>query len=115
MPEIRREKLPERVLAHLLARMRERSISYEQLTLLAQWLDIGEGLAGIPSEQKGTKGTKKEFFFVAFVCFCANSVPRASRMEISESVKSVVPFLWLRLPALPFSTAKQNEQNRTLS
>jgi ribosomal protein S18 acetylase RimI-like enzyme len=39
MPKIRREKLPDRLLAHLLARMRERSISYEQLTLLARWLD----------------------------------------------------------------------------
>jgi len=39
MPRIRREKLPDRLLAHLLARMRERSISYEQLTLLAHWLD----------------------------------------------------------------------------
>jgi hypothetical protein len=39
MPRIRREKLPERLLVHLLERMRERSVSYEQLTLLARWLD----------------------------------------------------------------------------
>ena len=39
MPEIRREKLPERLLAHLLLRVRERSISYENLVLLAHWLD----------------------------------------------------------------------------
>jgi hypothetical protein len=40
-------------------------------------------------EQKGTKKTKEEFFFVAFVCFCAHSVPRAARVENSESVQSV--------------------------
>jgi hypothetical protein len=39
MPKIRREKLPERLLVHLLTRMRERSISYENLSLLAQWMD----------------------------------------------------------------------------
>ena len=54
----------------------------------------------ISFEQKGTKETKEEFFFVAFVCFCANSVRGAARMGNSESVKSVVQFLWLRLAAL---------------
>jgi len=39
MPKIRREKLPERLLIHLLARVRQRSISYEHLILLAHWLD----------------------------------------------------------------------------
>jgi hypothetical protein len=39
MPKIRRERLPERLLVHLLTRVRERSISYEQLILLAHWLD----------------------------------------------------------------------------
>jgi len=39
MPKIRRDKLPEPLLIHLLARMRQRSISYEQLRLLARWLD----------------------------------------------------------------------------
>ena len=39
MPKIRREKLPDRLLGHLLARVRQRSISHEQLTLLARWLD----------------------------------------------------------------------------
>jgi hypothetical protein len=39
MPKIRREKLPERLLVHLLARMRQRSISCERLVLMAQWLD----------------------------------------------------------------------------
>ena len=39
MPKIRREKLPDRLLVHLLGRVRQRSISYEQLTLLARWLD----------------------------------------------------------------------------
>jgi hypothetical protein len=39
MPKIRREKLPDRLLAHLLARMRQRSIPCEQPTLLAHWLD----------------------------------------------------------------------------
>lgn len=39
MPKIRREKLPERLLVHLLSRMRQRSISHDQLILLARWLD----------------------------------------------------------------------------
>jgi ribosomal protein S18 acetylase RimI-like enzyme len=39
MPEIRREKLPERLLLHLVTRVRERSISSEQLILLARWPD----------------------------------------------------------------------------
>jgi hypothetical protein len=39
VPKIRRAKLPEALLVHLLARARQRSISYEQLTLLARWLD----------------------------------------------------------------------------
>jgi hypothetical protein len=39
MPKIRREKLPERLLVHLLKRVRERSISPEQLVLLSRWLD----------------------------------------------------------------------------
>jgi hypothetical protein len=39
MPEIRRANLPSALLAHLLARMRERNISYEQIVLLARWLD----------------------------------------------------------------------------
>jgi hypothetical protein len=39
MPRIRRERLPERLLVHLLARVRQRSISYEQLILLVRWLD----------------------------------------------------------------------------
>ena len=59
-------------------------------------------MARISFEQKETKETKEEFFFVAFVCFCANSVPWALRLEDSESVKSVksaVPFLRLRPPA----------------
>jgi hypothetical protein len=39
MPKIRREKLPDRLLIHLLTRVRERSISSEQLILLSRWLD----------------------------------------------------------------------------
>ena len=39
MPEIRRANLPEPLLVHLLTRMRQRSISYEKLILLAQRLD----------------------------------------------------------------------------
>jgi hypothetical protein len=39
MPKIRREKLPEGLLVHLLTRVRQRSISHEQLILLARWLD----------------------------------------------------------------------------
>jgi hypothetical protein len=62
-------------------------------------------MARISFEQKGTKETKEEFFFVDFGCFRFNSVPRAARMEDSQSVKSVksvVQFLWLRLAALGF-------------
>ena len=39
MPKIRRAKLPERLLVHLLARVRQRSISYDQIILLARWMD----------------------------------------------------------------------------
>ena len=39
MPKIRREKLPDRLLIHLLTRVRERSISHEQLVALARWID----------------------------------------------------------------------------
>ena len=39
MPKIRRQKLPQPLLVHLLTRMRQRNISSEQLTLLAKWLD----------------------------------------------------------------------------
>ena len=49
-------------------------------------------------EQKKTKETKEEFFFVAFVCFCVNFILGAAWMENSEpvnSVKSVAPFRWL--------------------
>jgi hypothetical protein len=60
-------------------------------------------MARISLEQKGTKATKEEYFFVAFVCFCGNRFPMGALVENSESVKSgksVVPFLWLRLAAL---------------
>ena len=40
MPRIRRRNLPQPLLAHLLARMRQRSISPEQIVLLARWLDM---------------------------------------------------------------------------
>lgn len=39
MPKVRRRELPERLLVHLLLRMRERHISADQLVLLARWLD----------------------------------------------------------------------------
>jgi len=39
MPKVRRQKLPEALLRHLLARVRQREISEEQIVLLAQWLD----------------------------------------------------------------------------
>lgn len=39
MPEVRRQKLPEALLRHLLARVRQREISNDQIILLAQWLD----------------------------------------------------------------------------
>jgi ribosomal protein S18 acetylase RimI-like enzyme len=39
MPKIRRHNVPEHLLRHLLARMRERQISHEQITLLADWLE----------------------------------------------------------------------------
>jgi hypothetical protein len=32
-------------------------------------------MTGISLEQKGTKETKEEYFFVAFVCFCRNRFP----------------------------------------
>lgn len=39
MPKIRRQKLPEALLRHLLARVRQRNISYEQIILLTRWLE----------------------------------------------------------------------------
>jgi hypothetical protein len=39
MPKIRRQKLPEALLRHILTRMRQRDISHDQLVLFAQWLD----------------------------------------------------------------------------
>ncbi len=39
MPKIRRAKLPEALLAHLLLRVRQRSTSGENIVLLARWLD----------------------------------------------------------------------------
>ena len=39
MPKVRREGLPEAVMAHLIKRVREREVSPSQLGLLAQWLD----------------------------------------------------------------------------
>jgi hypothetical protein len=39
MPKIRRQKLPEALLRHLLTRVRQRNISYEQISLLTRWLE----------------------------------------------------------------------------
>jgi hypothetical protein len=39
MPEVRRQKLPEALLRHLLTRVRQREISHDQIILLARWLD----------------------------------------------------------------------------
>lgn len=39
MPKIRRVNLPQPVLIHLLTRMRQRNISFDQITLLSRWLD----------------------------------------------------------------------------
>ena len=39
MPKVRRQKLPEALLRHLLARVRQREIPDGQIILLSQWLD----------------------------------------------------------------------------
>ena len=39
MPKIRRYKLPQPLLTHLLTRMRQRNIASEQIILLSRWLD----------------------------------------------------------------------------
>jgi hypothetical protein len=39
MPKIRRFKLPHRLLAHLLARIRQRNIPADEIVRLARWLD----------------------------------------------------------------------------
>jgi hypothetical protein len=39
MPKVRRQKLPEALLRHLLLRVRQREISEDQIILLAKWLD----------------------------------------------------------------------------
>lgn len=40
MPKIRRSNLPPALLSHLLARIRQREISADQLRLLAGWMDL---------------------------------------------------------------------------
>ena len=44
MPKIRRYKLPQTLLVHLLTRMRQRNISSEQIIMLARWLDTEPGV-----------------------------------------------------------------------
>jgi hypothetical protein len=39
VPKIRRHKIPQPLLTHLLARIRQRNIGWEQIILLARWLD----------------------------------------------------------------------------
>jgi hypothetical protein len=39
MPRIRRKRIPDALMAHLMKRVREREISTSQLGLLARWLD----------------------------------------------------------------------------
>jgi hypothetical protein len=39
MPRIRRERIPNALMAHLIKRVREREISTSQLGLLSRWLD----------------------------------------------------------------------------
>ena len=39
MPKVRRQKLPEALLRHLLTRVRQREIPDSQIMLLARWLD----------------------------------------------------------------------------
>jgi len=51
--------------------------------ILAKILPRMARMARISLEQKGTKGTKEEFFFVAFVCFCGNCLPMGALMESS--------------------------------
>ena len=46
MPKIRRHKLPETLLVHLLTRLRQRNISHEQIILLARWLDTEPEVPG---------------------------------------------------------------------
>ncbi len=38
MPKIRRSNVPEPLLRHLLARIRQRQIAHDQIVLLANWL-----------------------------------------------------------------------------
>jgi hypothetical protein len=46
MPKIRRAKVPEALLVHLLLRMRQRNISEDQITLLARWMDTNPEVPG---------------------------------------------------------------------
>jgi hypothetical protein len=59
-------------------------------------------------EQKGTKATKQDFFFVAFVCFCGNRFPRVAERnpESVKSAKSVVQFPGWRVGAAGLALAK---------
>ena len=72
----------------------------------------------ISLEQKGTKATKEDYFFVAFVCFCGNRLPMKAPMENSssvKSVKSVVQFLRLRPAGLGFLRILEANQSKWLS
>jgi hypothetical protein len=40
MPKVRRANLPEVLFLHLLLRVRQRAIAYDQIILLARWLDM---------------------------------------------------------------------------
>jgi hypothetical protein len=39
MPKVRRERIPDALMAHLVRRVRERNISAAQLRLFTKWLD----------------------------------------------------------------------------
>lgn len=39
MPRIRRERIPDALMAHLVSRVRERNVSVSQLRLFTKWLD----------------------------------------------------------------------------
>ena len=70
MPKIRRQKLPQPLLSHLLARMRQRHITATQIVLLSRWLDTdpdvpeGKGFKSFPDFVRCVEGELIKTFFL---------------------------------------------------
>jgi hypothetical protein len=83
MPKIRRHKLPEPLLVHLLTRMRERNISHEQIILFARWLVM------LKRRERRAPATR----------IVLQSFRHAWSLEKIREMKSVLPSSFLSPPA----------------